>query len=128
MKIYDDMALTALSKDFWDMINIARNELSSGKEQCGQIIVLYLNTHEIQHYCVGLENREDVENCIIEDLLKKNNIVISKILCVWSDGIIDLPSYYLRKKLCELNENNINCEILLSGVEGVNTRTILQTL
>ena len=44
----------------------------------------------------------------------KDHAVI-RIVCCWSDGGFDVPSYDFRKKLCEFNQKNEAAEMLLIG-------------
>ncbi len=52
----------------------------------------------------------------IESLQEKyNNNTIKKILCMWENKTIDVPSFDFMKKLCELNKENRNAVVLLSA-------------
>lgn len=54
---------------------------------------------------------------------------IRKIVCIWEGGSVDLPAFLLRKKLCEVNPENKNAEILLTAAGGVATvRKISDTI
>lgn len=44
----------------------------------------------------------------------KDKLVV-RLICCWSDGSFDLPWYVFREKLCELNPNNQDAEMLLMG-------------
>ena len=52
----------------------------------------------------------------IESLIKKNNDnSIKKIICMWENNTIDVPSSDFMKKLCEINKENRNAIVLLNA-------------
>lgn len=69
------------------------------------------------------------ERLFFKQLDDGHDTEIKKIGVMWSDGSIDMLSYDLRKKLCDLNEKNKNAEMLLPEMRGgYIIRTIVQTL
>ena len=59
-------------------------------------------------------------------MIGKDDIVIS-LICCWSNGAFDMPSYNFRKKLCELNPNNETAQMLLNGEKAFNLKSIRDT-
>ena len=52
----------------------------------------------------------------IESLIKKyNDNSIKKIICMWENNTIDVPSSDFMKKLCEINKENRNAIVLLNA-------------
>ncbi len=52
----------------------------------------------------------------IESLIEKyNNNTIKKIICMWENQTIDVPSSDFMKKLCEINIENKKAVVLLSA-------------
>ncbi len=52
----------------------------------------------------------------IESLIKKyKDNSIKKIICMWENNTIDVPSSDFMKKLCEINKENRNAIILLNA-------------
>jgi hypothetical protein len=52
----------------------------------------------------------------IESLIKKyNDNSIKKIICMWKNNTIDVPSSDFMKKLCEINKENRNAIVLLNA-------------
>lgn len=64
------------------------------------------------------------EDVLLQKMTENSDTAISKILCVFKGGGLEIPSYHLRKALCELNEKNMDTEILLRGADGTNIRKI----
>lgn len=54
--------------------------------------------------------------------------VIQRIVCVWNNGTIDLPSFQFRQKLYQQNEENGNAEILLKGLSTYCIKMLKETL
>lgn len=53
---------------------------------------------------------------------------IRQVVCMWSDGSLDVPSYDFRQMICDLHENNQNAEMLLRGEKGYLKKTIAQVM
>ena len=52
----------------------------------------------------------------IESFIKKyNGNSIKKIICMWENNTIDVPSLNFMKKLCETNKENRNAIVLLNA-------------
>ncbi len=66
----------------------------------------------------------------IESLIKKyNNNIIKKIVCMWENKTIDVPSFDFMKKLCEINKENRNAVVLLSaGADVYLTKQIVDII
>lgn len=61
---------------------------------------------------------ENDDGSIFEILKSQNDTQIRKMITVWKDGSVDLPSYAFRKALLELNHANSDAEILLQTEGG----------
>lgn len=64
---------------------------------------------------------------VLEQLTDSRDTEVKMIVCLWDGGPLDISSYYFRKKLCDLNENNKNAEMLLEGENEYHIRTVEQT-
>jgi hypothetical protein len=70
----------------------------------------------------------DVKGEICKQIQEKNDTKIVKILTVWKNGEIDLPSLAFRKALLLMNSDNGKAKIYLQGVDGYITKTLLATI
>ena len=61
---------------------------------------------------------ENDDLSVLAMLKAQNDTQIDKILTIWKDGGIDLPSYTVRNALLELNSANLDAEILLQIERG----------
>lgn len=56
-------------------------------------------------FCEMLKNRQDTQ--------------IIRLLCMWQNGAVDLPSWHLRQLLTQLNPDNQNALVLLNSQDGL---------
>ena len=61
--------------------------------------------------CVG-------EKALLDSLAANGNARVQRILCVWKNDGVDVPSYAFRKALLAANADNLGAEILVSGARG----------
>ncbi len=112
---------------FEEMFSIAKNKLVNINEcvkqlPAPQVIVLLTENNTIY----VAEN--DVDGLICEKLKSDNNTKVVKMLTMWKNGQIDLPSIKFRKALVLLNENNNDTEILLQGKDDFIIKKLSSTL
>ena len=67
------------------------------------------------------------EKALIDILRDAGNTEIHYIVCQTRNGEFDLPSYFFRQKLCELNPANGKAKMLLKGAFRYNVKTINDT-
>ncbi len=53
---------------------------------------------------------------------------VEKLLCLWADGTIDLPSFALRQALLEQNPRNGDALVVLRSLEGYTLRSLSSTM
>ena len=102
---------------FEKMISIAKSKLEDINEAPLQLpspqVTVLLSANGNIYTAVN-----DIDGTICEQLKRDKNTKIYKMITMWKDGSIDLPSINLRKALIELNEDNNNTDIMLQGKEG----------
>lgn len=73
----------------------------------------------------------------IDELIKQEELIIAnlegdticRIVCMWQSGCIDVPSFNFTKKVCEINKQNKDAEILLSaGTDAYITKRIVDII
>ena len=79
-----------------------------------QVIVLQTAGNKLYKAIVDLSYDAEASEQAFLNKLGKNDIII-RLVCCWADGTFDVPSYRFRKKLCELNPENENAQMLLCG-------------
>lgn len=101
---------------FNQMLETAKSKLATVNEiadglPAPQVTVVLTNNDNI-YVTVN-----DVDGSFCQELKQNNDTNVVKILTMWKDGSIDLPSYSLLKALVKMNKDNINADILLQGKE-----------
>ncbi len=83
-----------------------------------QCIVLCMDDGEILAYPIFAGSVDELNQNSIKNInftAKQNSKSIKRILCMWNNYSIDVPSYVFRNRICELNKENKKAVILLSG-------------
>ncbi len=110
-----------------DMFAIANAELANLNEKierlpAPQVIVLLTDKN---HFYVAVN---DVDGTICEAMKREKDTKVVRILAMWKDGSIDLPTFDFRKALVRMDERNLKAGILLNGINGIHIRTLESTL
>lgn len=84
-------------------------------------------------YSVSFQNgysaheAEGVIKLLIEK--KKNrDAKIERLICMWHDGSIDLPSFAFREALVAIDSMNLSTQMLLNGLNGYVVKTVKATM
>lgn len=64
----------------------------------------------------------------LEELIQNQDTRLEKLVCLWANGEIDVPSFDFRRRLCALNDSNRTAKILLQSAEGYLIKTLSETL
>ena len=112
---------------FDELFNMARAEISGLDEKAEslpapQVIILF--TASNRFYVAA----NDIDGAICETMKREKDTKVVRILAMWKDGSIDLPSFYFRKALIQMDERNLKAGILLNGINGIHIRTLETTL
>ena len=112
---------------FEEMIRIAKNKLTDVNETANglpspQVTVLLSNNYNT-YVAVN-----DVDGTICEELKRDKNTKIVKMLTMWKNGGIDLPSFAFRKALINMDEDNNNTDMILQGKEGYLIKKLAVTM
>lgn len=113
---------TTVESEWGTMLSLAKAYFESHnqkKYEYHQCLVLTTANSE-QMVCPFTANSVDTlksEACsYIERLLKEyKNDTIKKIICMWENNTIDVPSSDFMKKICEINKENRNAIVLLNA-------------
>lgn len=113
---------TTVESEWGAMLSLAKAYFESHnqkKYEYHQCLVLTTANSE-QMVCPIAANSVDTlksEACsYIEGLLKEhNNNTIKKVICMWENNTIDVPSLNFMKKICEINKESRNAIVLLNA-------------
>jgi hypothetical protein len=102
---------------FQELISIAKNKVDEISETVDgllspQVTVLLTNSDNI-YIAVN-----DLDGVICEELKQNKTTKILRMITMWKDGGVDLPSLTFRKALVEMDEYNKNTEVVLQGKDG----------
>ena len=68
------------------------------------------------------------EVALIESLKEADDTLVECVLCMWQCGGIDIPSYRLRKMLCELNCQNSESVLFVMTFDGISGLKVAKTM
>lgn len=122
---------TANSEDFKELLTIAQNDISNvSAQQYAQSIVCITASGNIYHTVLGnaCTKEKNAEKAFLQSLADNNDTVINRMVCMWSDKSLDVPSHDLREMICALHPDNANAKILLQGDDGYVIKKISETV
>ena len=102
------------------LFEIANQNIS--KTDFSQVTVLLSSKNNI--YTVF----DDFDGNICDELLEKNDTEILKMISIRKTGQVDLQSIKFRKSLVKLNKNNLNTNIILQAINGLNYKKLSVTI
>ena len=100
------------------------------KKEYTQAIVLLFGTG--REYAAVIENalsgdKKD-EKVFTECLASANDTKLNRVLCMWCDGEIDIPSFALRQMLCDVDDSNNDCGIFVMVDDGYSVIKLENTM
>jgi len=110
----------------WEML-LNRAKKDSNELSNGNTVVMLSAKGTI--YSVSFQNghsaieAEGVMKLFIEKK-KNNDAKIERLICMWHDGSIDLPSFAFREALVVAEGSNLSAKMLLSGLNGYVVKTV----
>lgn len=119
---------TTVESEWGTMLSLAKVYFESHnqkKYEYHQCLVLTTANEEQIVYPITADSVDALKSqacAYVESSIKKyNDNSIKKILCMWENNTIDIPSSDFMKKLCEINKENRNSIILLNAGTDVYT-------
>ena len=70
----------------------------------------------------------DIDGAICEKLKQENNTKVLKLLTMWKDGCVDVPSFAFCNALVQMDKRNLNAEMILNGMGGYHTKTLAASM
>lgn len=95
-----------------------------------QVVVVLTSNHNLYGMVIDhvMDPTHRCEHAFLKELQGQHDTDIRQMVCMWSEGSLDMPSYDFRQMICDLHENNKNAEMLLQGASGYLKKTIAQTM
>jgi len=94
-----------------------------------QVVVMQSAKDEI--YCIAFSDLQAATEGAIPALEQATagiDTKIVRVVCMWRNGGIDLPSYALRDRLCKLNRENLDAQLLLQRADSPIIKRIADTM
>ena len=106
--------------DFNKMLGIAKKIiLSDGMQEHAQVVVALSDKGNIYHKVINDPLTQELidEKSFIEELVKNQDTILIKIICLWANGDVDVPSANFRELLYTANCLISKTEILLRSAD-----------
>lgn len=114
----------------WEML-LTRAQIEAQKLSDGNVVVLLTaNGSATSVPFQDLSSSIDPEKTVkaLLDLKKKDNAKIERLVCLWHDGCIDMPSFAFREALLSVDSANLSTRMLLNGSSGYIVKTVKATM
>lgn len=71
-----------------------------------QIVVILTSNHNMYGTVIDnvMDSAHPCEYAFLKELQNKHDTDIRQVVCMWSDGSLDVPSYDFRQMICDLHE------------------------
>ncbi len=119
-------------KDIFERMQKNASDILSNatKEEYTQAIVLLSSKGKEYSRVIknALSQDKIDEASLLETLIAENDTYIYRVLCMWQDGGIDIPSLKFRKMLCESSSKNLESGIFVKTKDGYSVINLSVTL
>jgi len=114
----------------WEML-LNRAGKEANKLSDGNVVVILtangmVDSISFQNVNSAIE-AESVMKFLVEKK-KSGNAKIERLICMWHDGSIDLPSFAFREALAAIDNRNLSTQILLNGLNGYVIKRVKATM
>jgi len=114
----------------WEML-LNRARIEADKLSEGEVVVMLVANGSVIYIPFHDLSSSVNEKSVLKALLKikKNeDTKIDRLICMWHDGSIDLPSFAFREALLSVDRTNFSTKILLNGLTGHIIKTVRDTM
>jgi len=116
--------------DKWEiLLNRAKKEIADLSD--GEVVVMLTSKGTVISVLFEDLNSAIDPDGIMRSLLeiKKNgDAKIERMVCMWHNGGVDLPSFAFREALLTVDSTNFSSEMLLNGLTGYIVKTVMVTM
>ena len=114
----------------WEMLlNKASKEADSLSN--GEVVVILTAKGTVDSILFqNIHSAMEAENAMkfLIEKKKSGEAKIQRLVCMWHDGSIDLPSYDFREALVAIDSRNLSTQMLLHGLNGYAIKTVKATM
>jgi len=65
---------------------------------------------------------------VLIEMKKNEDTSIERLICMWHDGSVDIPSFAFREALLSVDSANLSTQMLLNGLTGYIVKTVKATM
>ncbi len=110
------------SADFDSMISLAKDNLPKASD-CEFVQCVVVNTviGNLLIHKIEVNSVEELinEQCrIVSELEKSSDTAVEKIICMWNNEALEVPSRGFMQSLCKSNVKNMNARVALNTGSG----------
>lgn len=117
-------------EDFEKLLAVVQGDFDVLEQQYAQSIACMTVSGNVYHTVLdnACTKEKNSEKAFLKSLADKNDVVIKKMVCMWADKSLDVPSNDFRNLICALHPDNKNTEILLQGEKEYVKMKIIETV
>ena len=114
----------------WEMLlSRARKEIETLSD--GDVVVVLTTTGTVDSISFpDLKSSIEAEGAmkVLLDMKKNEDAKIERLICMWHDGCVDVPSFAFREALLSIDSANLSTQMLLNGLTGYIVKTVKATM
>lgn len=112
---------------------ILLSEAQKTNEQLSEGNVVVMQSEKGNVYSIVFQNTDSAVDAdgglkLFVELKKNCDTKIERLLCMWHDGTLDLPSYAFREMALKFDRGNLSAKILLCSLNSYTVRNIGMTM
>lgn len=114
----------------WEML-LNRASKEADKLSAGNVVVLLTAKGTVDSISFqNIDSAIEAENAmkLLIEKKKCGEAKIERLICMWHDGSMDLPSYAFREALVAIDGKNLAAQMLLNGLNGYVVKTVEMTM
>jgi hypothetical protein len=114
----------------WEML-LRRAKQEAEQLSDGEVVVMLTGQGTVAAVSFpDTDSAIDAEGAIkaLLEIKKRGNARIERLLCMWHEGDLDLPSFAFREALLGVDSANASAKILMNGLTGYVVKTVKATM
>ena len=114
----------------WEML-LSRARREADKLSDGNVVVVLTSTGAVASISFqNIHSTIEAENAMkfLVEQKKKGEAKIERLICMWFNGSVDMPSFAFREALINIDSKNFSTQVLLNGLNGYVVKTVKDTM
>ncbi len=114
----------------WEML-LNRASKKADKLSDGNVVVILTAKGTVDFILFqNINSSIEAENAMkfLIEKKKSGEAQIERLICMWHDGSVDLPSYAFRESLVAVDSKNLSTQMLLNGLTGYVVKMVKETM